>query len=205
MLLLNLVAHRTTGKEDEMPETTLKPEHMICERNVRVPTVSVVRFTPATEVETVRLEARTDQTQPLQPGQNYEVDIQWFGDAEEVDLGGSQFLFPTGISTESVHWFGHPEKFGVVFLGPATRWPRPDAAQAVADSVTNGDPNGILAWVASAHYGTEHSDGPGPACFAFPMKIMLADPVVGIIKPRFFSDITVLDRINEEFRRQLAR
>ena len=184
-----------------MSEMALKPEHKVCEQNVSAPAIIVVRITPETDTEAAHFEVETDPSQPLRPDQRREVNIQWFGEAAGHDLADWQFRFPIAVSVDDLHWFGRPENFRVVFLGPVRRWVNPAAVSDMAASFTEGNLDGMIAWVTSSHYGTRQSEGMGPASFAFPMSIMLADGIFGIIKPRFFCDLTVMDRTKEEFKR----
>lgn len=144
--------------------------------NVNVPTIRVVS---------------------LGEGRDPEVIFQWFGRdfLENRDLGNEQFFFPTMSPPSDTHWMNHPEKFRVIFVGPISEWPEP-AARAQFDMPQET----YVLWVASAHYGTRHSTGIGPACFMIPLKVTLADQEAGIIiKPKKFADLGVLEAVNREF------
>lgn len=157
----------------------VRPQHKVCERNVEVPAILVV-------------------PSPEEDGEP-EVVVQWFGEAEDMDLGEMQFLFPVPVSADALAWMNHPELFKVILLGQIKDWPTKEAVQAVADSFAKGNVDAWILWVTSSHYGTKHRSGVGPACFAVRMNILLADGVCGVITPRKYCDVTVLDRENERF------
>ncbi len=188
-----------------MNDTELITEHKVCEQNVAAPTILIVRFTPETDREEAKFQVEDNPLQPLELNQRREVNIQWFGEAARIDLGERQFRFPVPVLVDDMHWWDQPQSFRVIFLGPVKRWVKPEAVSDFAASLTNGNLDSVICWVASTHYGIKHSDGPGPASFTFRMSIMLGDGVVGVIMPRFFSDLTILERMNEEFRRQSVR
>ncbi|MEK7521408.1 MAG: hypothetical protein AAB599_01220 [Patescibacteria group bacterium] len=103
-----------------------------------------------------------------------------------------QFFFPTTKSPENIDWMNHPERFQVVFVGPVSDWPNPAAVSNFGMRF-----NEYLLWVASSHYETER----GPACFAIPLKVTLADLEAGlIIKPKLYSDLEVLEEVKAEYR-----
>lgn len=175
-------------------------EQKVCEMNVAVPTMRVVRFTP----ESDEWEAKHEIVDPesssfeFESSQRLQVAVQWFGEAEGTDLGERQFLFTLSVRFDHPCWMGHPEKFRVIFLGPVGRWTNPRAVPDLVRDVTAGNPDGLVLWVASSHYTTLHSNGEGPACFALHFNILLADGVVGVIRPRFYLDMSVLERLNSE-------
>lgn len=165
-------------------DVQIRPQHKVCQKNVEVPTILV---------------------EPFNPDGDPEVFVQWFGEAQGIDLGGIQFRFPVPVSTNALRWMGHPELFKVILFGQVKDWPKKEAIRAIVDLVAKGSLNAWILWVTSYHYGTQHSDGPGPACFVVPMTVMLADGVCGVVTPRKYCDTSILDHKNEKFRQQSAR
>lgn len=182
-----------------------KSQHQVCERNVAVPTMFVVRIRPETDESDGHITVETGSMPPLGKDEHRVVAIQWFGEAENVDLEGRQFYFTLTKGPGDICWRGRPENFQVIFLGPVSLWPNQDAVADMAAQMTDDNREGLVVWVASPHYQAWHSSGWGPASFALPFRILLADPVVGVIQPRFFSDMTVMDRVNKEFEHQHGR
>ena len=150
-------------------DSRIKPQHKTCDHNVEVPTILV---------------------EPLKAGGKPEVFVQWFGEALGVDLGDIQFRFPVPMLPDALQWMGHPELFYVVLLGQVKDWPRQDVIQSVADSDTKGHADARIIWLASSHCRT----GSQPVSFVMPMTIMLADGICGIITPRKYCDLSVLEK-----------
>ena len=124
------------------------PQHKRCETLVEVPTIVV-------------LPPFGEQTQPS-------VCVQWFGKAEDDRMPeGSQFNFQLMVAHDNINWFGHPERFRVAFLGQVKDWPKPEAAQATADAITEGNLEGWVIWVVSSIAGMKYESGIGPASIAF--------------------------------------
>jgi len=158
-------------------DNRVMPDHKVCKRNVAVPTILV---------------------EPFKPGGENQVFVQWFGEANGIDLGERQFRFDVPISVDSVHWMGHPEIFKIIMLGQVKDWPKKEAVQEIAQGVTKGDLDAYILWVVSTHFQIENDSGPGPSTFVVWMNIMLGDPNCGIIRPRGYCDTLVLDRENKK-------
>lgn len=165
-------------------KSQIRPQHKVCERNVEVPTILV---------------------EPFIAGGKPEVLVQWFGEAEGNDLAGMQFRFPVLLDPDDCHWMSHPELFSVIFFGQAKDWPTEKTSQDVIDLVVKGDSNAWIFWIASSHYGIQQGNGSVPACFVLPMPVMLGDGVVGVIRPKKFCDVAVLDRVKKEFHQKHAK
>ncbi len=154
------------------------PQHKTYEPHVGVPTIVV----------------EPPEQEEYQP----RLAVQWFGEAD-VDISKFQFRFPVSLSFNNPGWMGHPEKFKVVLLGQVKDWPKPEARDAVAKTVQGTLDTWIL-WVTSSHYTQQYESGEGPACFMIPFKVLLADPDCGVITPRKYCDLTVLQREKEKVR-----
>lgn len=148
----------------------LRPQHKVWEPNVEVPTV----FVDANQVF-FQWFGKVD-LKPL---------MQQFGDGVAKVFGQMQFRFPISAPPGDMHWMGHPELFQVIFVDQAKNWPNKNAIAAF------GNPEKWLLWVTSTHYmlGTG-----GPLCFAIDLNVMLADNLYGIIEPRPYCDIEVLEK-----------
>ncbi len=166
-----------------MDPKLLRPQHKVWEPNVEVPTIFVDAF---------------------REGHDPEVSFQWFGESdslgflekdfgEEVSwrFGRMQFRFPIPMRIDDIHWMNHPEHFRVVFLGQGKDWPK--TGKAPGDDLESW-----WLWVVSTHYTTMQPSGEGPGSFATPLNAMLGDGVYGIIRPKQYFDIEVL---NKEVRR----
>jgi len=161
----------------------VRPEHKVCKVNVAVPTISV--------------QTLFDENGP-------EVLVQWYGESNTAELEEMQFLFLVPVSPDKPNWVGHPEKFNVVFLGKVKDWPQKEAAQGVADGVTEGDLESFIIWVTSVDpsHCSVYSPSVGaesPVTFVLHMCVVLGDRSCGVITPRSYSDITVLERANATY------
>lgn len=153
----------------------IRPQHKVWEPIVEVPTIFV----------------EVPKNRPT------EVSLQWFGKADLEPLtrkfgdgvakafGQMQFRFHIPVD---ILWMGRPEFFQVIFVDKAKNWPNKSAVPAF------GDPEKWLLWVASTHY----SSGAGSACFAVDLNVMLGDVLYGIIEPRPYCDIKVLERAKQK-------
>ena len=159
----------------------IKPQHKVCETNVDVPTIIV---------------------EPLEEGREPQVLVQWFGEFSAADFlqkefGNAvverfqrmQFRFPVPIPVDDMHWMLHPERFKVILLAQVKDWPNKKAIPEL------GKPDSWILWLASSHYGTDD----GPACFAVPFNVMLGDQLCGIISPRKYCDVNVLEREKQAY------
>jgi hypothetical protein len=146
----------------------------------------------------------TIRVEPFAGGRREEVLVQWFGQSHGEPVGTWQFRFPVGVPVDDMHWMGRPENFQVIFLGAAKHWPEPSAVPGVIDGLGKGDPEQCILWLTSPHYGTRAESGDGPACFALPLRVSLADGIYGIIAPKTYADLAVLERVKAEYA-QLSR
>jgi hypothetical protein len=155
-------------------ESLVRPQQKICEKNVEVPTILV---------------------EPFQEGGKPEVFVQWFGESSTgMNLGEMQFRFPLPAPADSHCWLGHPELCKVIMVGQVRNWPKPEAAQGIADMATKGNLDALAIFIAATHYSRLCSDGrAGPACFVFEMTIHLADGIYCAITPRPYCDMSVLE------------
>jgi len=165
-------------------DETVRPQQKVCETKVDVPTILV---------------------EPFREGDKPEVFVQWFGESSAgVNLGEMQFRFPLGTSTDSHYWMGRPELCKIIMLGKVKDWPKPEVAQEIADTVTQGNLDALIVFIVATHYTMRRGDGsPGAPCFVFELKILLADGVCGVITPQPYCDMLVLDRENEHIASQL--
>jgi hypothetical protein len=131
---------------------------------------------------------------PPPMGNELELWVQWFGEGREVGPD-EQFLFPVPLELTSMMLMGHPELCNVVMLGKAKDWPRKDVVPQIA-RMAKGEENWIL-WIVATHYTQQYPSGPGPGCAIVPMNIILVDEMRGIISPRHFLDMEVLNRENQ--------
>jgi hypothetical protein len=125
------------------------------------------------------------------------VYIQWNGRSDECELpGDAQFLFESNSLPNSECWCGDPAKFNVVHLGPIRDWPDPEMVQSFADRIANGNPDTDILLVTSSEFTKRDANGHlAPATFISTV-ILLGDPNCGIIRPRSYTDLTVLDQTN---------
>jgi len=156
---------------DEKEE--LRPVHKICRNNVDIPRVLFEESN--IEGEVVK-----------------RVCVQWFGEADYELPKESQFLFDILSDADSLHWWGHPEWFDVVFLGQAKDWPRPEMAQLVADKAAEGNLDVWIVWLCNHHVQVKYSNSPGPQSFVV-LLALLGDPNVGVITPRPHRDMEKLE------------
>jgi len=155
-----------------MTKVKVTPEHGVCRINVAIPTLLVEPFRPGDE--------------------RLEVFVQWFGESECADLEGMQFRFPVPCPPHATQWMGHPELFKVIMIGQVKDWPNKEGVNAVAATIKGSIDSWIL-FVVSSHFTMEHDSGDGPVCFMVPMTITLADGSCGIIQPKKFCDMSILN------------
>jgi len=158
----------------------LKPEHAICATNVEAPAISVIEL-------------------DMQGKKIPTVSVQWYGQVKRQDEmplpPDCQFQFSIMAAANDIHWALHPERFRVAFLGPVKDWPNDDPVvrQKIADRLTEGSLEGWVIYVCSHHYHLRgDGDGSNPGTFAVTIAL-LGDPTFGIISPRPFTDLSVLD------------
>ncbi len=152
----------------------LKPQHKVWEPIVEVPTIVVDDLKNRPSQIFFQWFGKAD-LRPL---------IQQFGNEVAKVFGQMQFRFPISAPPGDIHWMGHPELFQVIFVDQAKNWPNKNAIASF------GNPEKWLLWVTSTHYmvGTG-----GPACFAVELNMMLADGLYGIIEPRPYCNMEVLE------------
>jgi hypothetical protein len=127
--------------------------------------------------------------------------IQWFGKADHCELPPeAQFLFEPQCPHDECHWYGAPEKFRVVFLGPVREWPKPEVAERVAELVTAGNLDTYVVWIVSADFPLRHETAIwAPASFMVPL-VLLGDPNCGVIMPVTYAGLDVLKAENKRAR-----
>lgn len=160
----------------------LIPMHEVCRTIVEVPTVLV--------------EPDRDPSNGRR-NPDPKIFVQWYGEAEGVDLQNQQFKFPLISDIYEPRWMSQPELFKTIMIGQVKEWPKKEAVKAIADMAFEGNQEGWIIWLVSTHYRVRNPSGEGPPCFFLPWRVMLADPVVGVITPRKYLDLSVLDRANE--------
>lgn len=172
---------------------------------------SVDRVGSEQKVYEVNVEVPTIIVEPPYEGGEPEVFVQWFAEFSKIEslkrkhgdtfserLRQMQFSFPVPIPVDDVHWMGHPEYFKVILLGQLKDWP-----DEVAEISKSGSPDSWILWVTSSYYGGPTSGGDNSqACFYIPLKsIVLADETLGLITPRKYCDVAVLDQEREAYQR----
>jgi len=158
-------------------ESLVRPQQKVCEKNVKVPTILV---------------------EPFQEGGKPEVFVQWFGESSTGrKLGEMQFRFPLPAPVDSHCWMGHPELCKVVMVGQVKNWPKPEAAQSIADMAAKGNLDALIIFIVATHYSTLSGGRTGTACFVFEMTIQLADGIYCVITPRPYCDMSVLEEEND--------
>jgi hypothetical protein len=152
---------------DNTPQT--KP----CEKNVEVPTILVKPLRPEWPIR--------------------EVFVQWFGEADGMDLRERQFRFPVPLHHANRHWEGNPELWKVTFLGTFNDFPwNPGAREMYLELKMFADDRAARILVAHLRE-PRHPADPELDTFGLmiPMTIHLADSECGIITPREYRDRTV--------------
>lgn len=157
---------------------TTTPVHEMIRPLVSVPTISVRTLTGDNPREAVC--------------------VQWFGQASEPLPNDAQFLFEPLADPKSDAWHGKPEAFKVIFIGPIRDWPRRDAAQQVANMVSDGNMDSHIVWMVSSKFPAPHPTARfAPASFMVPL-VILGDPAVGVITPKSYYGADVLASENKE-------
>jgi hypothetical protein len=126
--------------------------------------------------------------------------IQWFGQCDGPnELPNEQFFFDTCVKPDDPMWQGKMETFRVIFLGPIKRWPSPEHIRALMQ-MAKGDEDTNIVWMLSP---LPMVVDPGkPTSPSMPI-VLLGDPNYGAIKPRFYCDMSVRDRVMAEFEANL--
>ncbi|HRH31249.1 MAG TPA: hypothetical protein PK950_01130 [Candidatus Paceibacterota bacterium] len=124
-----------------------------------------------------------------------DVWLQWFGKSERFDLSDKQFLFP--VDVPAVTFFGRPEEFEVIMVGPVKNWPNKDA---INELIVEYGADTIVVYLISSAFGVDGGNGQAvPASCLIPLKIKLADDNCGIIDPVDFYDDNVRIKAIERF------
>lgn len=161
--------------------TNIRPQHQVAENPVSVPTV-------------VATELKVGETSV------HSVFIQWFGETDgPLQLNGEQFFFDTRLEPDNPMWQGQAEIFRVVFLGPIARWPEPRFIPALIE-IAHGSEDTNIVWMLSS---LPTMMDPGKPTSPSTSIVLLADPNYGVIKPRFYCDMSVRDQVMEEFEANL--
>lgn len=144
---------------------------------------------PLVEVPTIVVE-------PLHKDGKPEVFVQWFGEANGVEIPGVQFRFPVPIGPDDKRWMHKPQSFNVVMLSKAVNWPseREKERRGMIQFV-DGDPNAILLWLTSSLYGIMGS----PANIVIAMTTWLTYSAHGVITPKHYLDYDVFNRETEKY------
>ncbi|MDB5258807.1 MAG: hypothetical protein JWO73_15 [Candidatus Taylorbacteria bacterium] len=135
------------------------------------------------------------------------VRIQWFGRSDPSDKDfpdEAQFFFEPTLSTESKRWYGKPDAFKIVFIGPVRDWPKKEVAQQVADTVTEGNLDADVVWMVSSRFPENHPRNGDliPSSMMTP-AVILGDPLFGIIRPKPYCDMQVLEAELTEVRKKV--
>lgn len=154
------------------------PGHKICEKNVEVPTISLLDIGP--------------------PGKEKPtLCVQWFGETEKPLVPrvlpipeGSQFLFPLMAKPNDVCFFGEPEKFYVVFLDQVKFWLEPMAVQSMMNGPGGGDPDTWIIWLMNSQVGMDFGGYPASPAVKI---VLLGDPNCGVIYPRSYRNLEARD------------
>jgi len=164
---------------ERMDQSEVLPKHPICETLVEVPTVQI-------QAKGLKYALRPPEFE----GQE-EVVVQWYGDdgCGELKDRNLQFAFPLTSRPDAVQWFGHPEWYRTVMLGPLKNWPNKDAlTQLTRDGLR---PDSMVIYVITSQIGLDdHRGGTVPSALLIEV-VCLADPTFGIIRPREYSDWSV--------------
>lgn len=162
-----------------------KPMHEIATTNVEVPTVSV---------RTLKGDGASREA----------ICIQWFGTAELQLPNGAQFYFEPLTDKNSPRWYGEPEAFKVAFIGPVRDWPRREVVQQVADSMTEGNLDGYVAWFVSGKFPEPHPTAVLVVASIATRVVLLGDPNVGVIRPLSYDGAAELKVEDEKVRAQMT-
>lgn len=115
-----------------------------------------------------------------------EIVVQWFGESESGELKDLQFAFPILSDPDAMQWFGHPEWFRVIMLGPLKNWPNPRGLEMFLQQGLSLD--SLVLYVITSQIGLD--DGRGgvrPAAYLVNV-VLLGDPLYGVITPREYAD-----------------
>jgi hypothetical protein len=157
------------------------PEHPICETLVEVPTV--------------RIQAR-GLNYPHRPSEfegQEEIVVQWYGDNNRGELKDRnlQFAFPLMSKPDAIQWFGHPEWYRTVMLGPLKNWPNKDG---LAMLIQGGrKPDSVVIYVITSQIGLDDGKGGTRPSALMTEVICLGDPTFGVIHPREYTNWAVSD------------
>jgi hypothetical protein len=83
-----------------------------------------------------------------------------------------------------------PEAFKVVFLGQAEFWPEDRNRQQIMDSF--GKEDASIIYLISSHFEQNCENGMVPLSFVAKI-VLLGDGNVGVIRPRYYCDLSVVD------------
>lgn len=165
------------GKKPSMP-VTFGPEHSVCETQVEIPTIRLVK-----NGEMICVQWKGQPYGELPPN--------------VIIPSGAQFLFPLLIPPNNVRFYASTEACLVPFLGQVKNWPAPEqTVQRMIETVGEGSPDNWMVWFLNPRVQVQNdriqSEGR--------LIAILGDPNCGVIVPELFSDLTVRDRALELFK-----
>lgn len=112
--------------------------------------------------------------------------VQWFGESEGVELQNLQFAFPLPSDPDAIQWFGRPEWFRVVMLGPLKNWPNPRGLEMFLEQGLSLD--SIVLYVITSQIGMDDGHGGVRPAAHLTTVAFLGDPLYGVIAPREYAD-----------------
>jgi hypothetical protein len=147
------------------------------------------------EVPTVRIQPRGLNYRDRPPefeGQE-EIVVQWYGDNDRGELKdrNMQFAFPLTSKPDAVQWFGHPEWYRTVLLGPLKNWPNKDAIPMVIRQGKTLD--STVLYVITSKIGLDDGRGGTKPSALMTEVVCLGDPTFGVIRPREYTNMAVSD------------
>jgi hypothetical protein len=157
------------------------PEHPVCETLVEVPTVRI-------QPKGLNYRDRPPEFEGLD-----EIVVQWYGDNDRGELKdrNMQFAFPLTSKPDAVQWFGHPEWYRTVLLGPLKNWPNKDAIPMFIRQGKTLD--STVLYVITSKIGLDDGRGGTKPSALMTEVVCLGDPTFGVIRPREYTDMAVSD------------
>ena len=144
------------------------------------------------------------EDRPFDPRWENTVAVQWIGETPGGRLiQDPQFRFHLthGLNTPDL-WSGDKDFFRVAFIGPIKEWYRPSRIRAIADALGGGNVEAYVAWIVNHSRQQKNARGQLMPFNAVIGVILLGDRTYGPIKPRTYTDLTILERdeIWEQYR-----
>ncbi len=159
----------------------IDPVYKICEEEVFCPTL---RLKPA--------EGKLEATEVFQ----------WFGEYDQGNIFNYQFTFPIMAPLEKYR--EGLASFRIPFVGKIKSWPNENQRSGMAKTFDDPKMEKHIVYLISPDYARDYGSENLAAVSFVAGIVLLGDPNVGVIEPRYFFDPVIIEMVNDEFKKKHA-